>query len=114
VSHAETMPPDILDTPVASLELSIRSGGCLRRDNISTLRDLTSRSATDLRRIGGMGLKSLNEIREVLSQYGLALCADPPSPPLPIAEVRRMLAHIQSQLESIDERVELIRQRLAP
>lgn len=67
-----------VDIPIKDVEFSVRSRNCLKRTSIKTLGDLAKKSATELLEIKNFGQKSLNEIREKLAQYNLALKDDPP------------------------------------
>ncbi len=58
---------------VDELELSVRSANCLKNDNIVYIGDLVLRSESDMLRTPNFGRKSLNEIKEVLTQMGLHL-----------------------------------------
>jgi DNA-directed RNA polymerase subunit alpha len=58
---------------VDELELSVRSANCLKNDNIIYIGDLVQKSESDMLRTPNFGRKSLNEIKEVLSQMGLHL-----------------------------------------
>jgi DNA-directed RNA polymerase subunit alpha len=58
---------------VEELELSVRSANCLKNDNIIYIGDLVLKSESDMLRTPNFGRKSLNEIKEVLSQMGLHL-----------------------------------------
>ena len=58
---------------VEELELSVRSANCLKNDNIIYIGDLVQKSEGDMLRTPNFGRKSLNEIKEVLSQMGLHL-----------------------------------------
>ena len=58
---------------VDELELSVRSANCLKNDNIIYIGDLVLKSENEMLRTPNFGRKSLNEIREVLSQMGLGL-----------------------------------------
>ncbi|MBI4863988.1 MAG: DNA-directed RNA polymerase subunit alpha [Candidatus Riflebacteria bacterium] len=62
-----------LDIPIKDLEFSVRSRNCLEQENIRTLGELASKRASELLAIKNFGKKSLFEIREKLSQHGLAL-----------------------------------------
>ena len=55
------------------LELSVRSANCLKNDNIIYIGDLVQKSEGEMLRTPNFGRKSLNEIKEVLSQMGLHL-----------------------------------------
>lgn len=58
---------------VEELELSVRSANCLKNDNIVYIGDLVQKSENDMLRTPNFGRKSLNEIKEVLSNMGLHL-----------------------------------------
>ena len=63
----------VLLKPVDDLELTVRSANCLKAENIHYIGDLVQRTETELLKTPNLGRKSLNEIKEVLSQRGLAL-----------------------------------------
>jgi len=58
---------------VEELELSVRSANCLKNDNIVYIGDLVQKSEGDMLRTPNFGRKSLNEIKEVLTNMGLHL-----------------------------------------
>jgi DNA-directed RNA polymerase subunit alpha len=58
---------------VEDLELSVRSMNCLKNDNIVYIGDLVRKTENEMLRTPNFGRKSLNEIKEVLSQMGLYL-----------------------------------------
>jgi DNA-directed RNA polymerase subunit alpha len=58
---------------VDELELSVRSANCLKNDNIIYIGDLVQKTEAEMLRTPNFGRKSLNEIKEVLSQMGLRL-----------------------------------------
>lgn len=58
---------------VDDLELSVRSMNCLRGENIVYIGDLVKKTENEMLRTPNFGRKSLNEIKEVLSQMGLSL-----------------------------------------
>lgn len=62
-----------IDIPIKDLEFSVRSRNCLEQENIRTLGELGKKRASELLAIKNFGKKSLHEIREKLSQYGLSL-----------------------------------------
>ncbi len=62
-----------LDRSVEELELSVRSGNCLKNANIRTIRELVQKSEADLMKTKNFGRKSLNEIKAVLGTLGLGL-----------------------------------------
>ncbi len=63
----------ILDTPVEELELSVRSSNCLKNANIKTIGDLTHKTEEEIAKTRNFGKKSLLEIKEKLSEWGLSL-----------------------------------------
>ncbi len=58
---------------VDELELSVRSANCLKNDNIIYIGDLIQKTESEMLRTPNFGRKSLNEIKEVLTQMGLHL-----------------------------------------
>jgi DNA-directed RNA polymerase subunit alpha len=58
---------------VEDLELSVRSMNCLKNDNVVYIGDLVRKTEGEMLRTPNFGRKSLNEIKEVLSQMGLYL-----------------------------------------
>lgn len=58
---------------VDELELSVRSANCLKNDSIVYIGDLVQKTEAEMLRTPNFGRKSLNEIKEVLSQMGLHL-----------------------------------------
>ncbi len=63
----------LLDTPVEELELSVRSSNCLKNANIKSIGDLTRRTEEDIAKTRNFGKKSLQEIKEKLKEWNLAL-----------------------------------------
>jgi Bacterial RNA polymerase, alpha chain C terminal domain len=63
----------LLDLPVDTLELTVRSMNCLHAERILTIRDLTAKTERDLLDTPNLGRKSLREIIEVLATRGLKL-----------------------------------------
>jgi len=58
---------------VEELELSVRSANCLKNDNIVYIGDLVQKTEAEMLKTPNFGRKSLNEIKEVLTQMGLGL-----------------------------------------
>lgn len=58
---------------VEELEFSVRSMNCLRSDNIVYIGDLVQRTEGEMLKTPNFGRKSLNEIKEILTQMGLHL-----------------------------------------
>jgi DNA-directed RNA polymerase subunit alpha len=63
----------LLETPVEELELSVRSSNCLKNANIRSIGDLTARTEEDIAKTRNFGKKSLQEIKEKLSEWNLSL-----------------------------------------
>jgi DNA-directed RNA polymerase subunit alpha len=77
---------------VDELELSVRSANCLKNDNIIYIGDLVLKSEFEMLRTPNFGRKSLNEIKEVLSQMGLHLGMDIPDwPPENVEDLAKRL-----------------------
>ena len=62
---------EVLGKPIEELDLSVRSANCLKNANIRTLGDLVQRSEREMLSTKNFGRKSLDEIKEVLENYGL-------------------------------------------
>lgn len=58
---------------VDDLELSVRSANCLKNANIRYIGELVVRSEAEMLKTKNFGRKSLNEIKEILSEMGLGL-----------------------------------------
>ncbi len=58
---------------VDELELSVRSANCLKHANIKLIGDLVQRTEAEILATKNFGRKSLNEIKEILSEMGLSL-----------------------------------------
>ncbi len=58
---------------VEELELSVRSANCLKNADIHKIYQLVSKTEAEMLKTKNFGRKSLNEIKEVLSEMGLAL-----------------------------------------
>ena len=63
------------------LEVTGRSANCLKAEQIYYIGDLIQKSEQDLLRTPNLGRKSLNEIKEVLTDKKLALGTDIPNWP---------------------------------
>jgi len=58
---------------VDELELSVRSANCLKHANIRLIGDLVQKTEAEILATKNFGRKSLNEIKEILSEMGLSL-----------------------------------------
>ncbi len=70
---AQSPANNFLLKPVSELELSVRSANCLQNANIKYIYELVSKTEGEMLRTKNFGRKSLNEIKEILSQMGLGL-----------------------------------------
>jgi DNA-directed RNA polymerase subunit alpha len=66
-------PPNEWDIPVETLNLSVRSFNCLKRAGISKVSELLDLTEDEIMKMRNFGKKSLDEIKQVLSERGLAL-----------------------------------------
>lgn len=64
---------DILELPIAELELSIRTANILSRENIHFIKYLLQLNREDLMDIRGFGKSALDEIEDGLSIFNLSL-----------------------------------------
>jgi DNA-directed RNA polymerase subunit alpha len=62
-----------LNLSLADLNLSVRATNCLESENITTVRDLVSRSEDQLLDVRNFGETTLKEVRQKLSELGLHL-----------------------------------------
>ncbi|MGO8991300.1 MAG: DNA-directed RNA polymerase subunit alpha [bacterium] len=58
---------------VDELELSVRSANCLKHANIRLIGDLVQKTEAEILATKNFGRKSLNEIKDILSEMGLSL-----------------------------------------
>jgi DNA-directed RNA polymerase subunit alpha len=68
---------DLLSRSVDELELSVRSSNCLKNANIKTIGDLVVKGEPEMLKYRNFGRKSLNEIKEIISEMGLGLGMTP-------------------------------------
>lgn len=64
---------EFLLKPVNELELSVRSANCLKNANIRYIGELVQKTEAEMLKTKNFGRKSLNEIKEILSEMGLSL-----------------------------------------
>jgi DNA-directed RNA polymerase subunit alpha len=64
---------DNLYRSVEELELSVRSANCLKNADINKIYQLVSKTEPEMLKTKNFGRKSLNEIKEVLTEMGLSL-----------------------------------------
>ena len=68
-----TAPASEWDVPVETLNLSVRSFNCLKRADISKVSELLDMTEDEIIKMRNFGKKSLDEIKQVLEERGLAL-----------------------------------------
>ncbi len=71
--HLTIVDPDAIRTPIEELELSLRTGNCLKAMQIKTVGDLLEYSERDLLAIKNFGRKNLRELEEELKYLGFHL-----------------------------------------
>jgi DNA-directed RNA polymerase subunit alpha len=64
---------EVLDKSIEELELGVRAYNCLKNANIYTLKDLVSKTESDLLKTKHFGRKSLQQVKHVLDSMGLSL-----------------------------------------
>ncbi len=62
-----------LNISVNEIELSVRAANCLNNANIVTLGELAQKTENEMLRYRNFGKKSLNEIKDKLSEWGFSL-----------------------------------------
>jgi DNA-directed RNA polymerase subunit alpha len=67
---------DALNKRVDELELSVRAANCLANANIKYLGELVQKSESDMLKTKNFGRKSLNEIKEILTNFKLSFGMD--------------------------------------
>lgn len=65
--------PSFLDKNVEDLELSVRSANCLKNAQIQFIGQLVTKTEAEMLKTKNFGRKSLNEIRQLLSEHNLSL-----------------------------------------
>ncbi len=79
VVRREDLPEEkrsLFDSPVSELNLSVRSRKCISRLGLNSIGELINKTPDELLSIRNFGVTSLNEIRQRLTDMGLALRND--------------------------------------
>ncbi|MFW5829571.1 MAG: DNA-directed RNA polymerase subunit alpha C-terminal domain-containing protein, partial [Planctomycetota bacterium] len=63
----------LLNKPISSLELSVRSENALRASNIKTVADLVQMDEAEVNGLSNLGKVSVKEIKKKLADFGLSL-----------------------------------------
>ncbi len=66
----------VLLRSVEDLELSVRSANCLKNAGINTIGELVKKTEAEMLKTKNFGRKSLSEIKDILSEYGLSFGMD--------------------------------------
>lgn len=69
-------PDTVMKMTIEELDLSVRSFNCLKRANINTVEDLTSKTEEEMIKVRNLGRKSLEEVEHKLAMMGLSLASD--------------------------------------
>ena len=69
----KAVPPNVMEIFLDTLEMSIRTGNCLRNAGIKTVGELMTFTPVELGKIKNLGSKSVNEIKEILWGFGVHL-----------------------------------------
>lgn len=97
---------------VEELELSVRSANCLQNANIKYIYELVQKTEAEMLKTKNFGRKSLNEIKDILSEMGLSLgmklegFVAPTQPPKPAdsdMDESRMNDRKSEELDEIDD-----------
>ena len=65
-----------LEMSIEELELSVRSFNCLKRAGINTVQELTLKTEEEMIKIRNLGRKSLDEVKNKLTEMGLGFAPD--------------------------------------
>lgn len=76
IEKEETKHEQTLEMSIEELDLSVRSYNCLKRAGINTVQDLTNKTESEMMRVKNLGRKSLEEVKNKLTDFGLSLRKD--------------------------------------
>lgn len=76
VEKEETQKEKMLEMTIEELDLSVRSYNCLKRAGINTVQELTNKSEAEMIKVRNLGRKSLDEVKNKLSELELDLRQD--------------------------------------
>ena len=62
---------EVLLRHVEDLELSVRSANCLKNAGINSIGELVQKTEAEMLKTKNFGRKSLSEIKDILTEYGL-------------------------------------------
>lgn len=72
IKEEETENDIVPEMTIEELDLSVRSYNCLKRAGIQTVLELTQRTEEEMMKFRNLGKKSLKEVKDKLSEYGLS------------------------------------------
>lgn len=70
----------VLETPIDTINLSLRSFNCLKRAGIDTVGDITRRTYNEMFKIKNFGKKSIKEVEDKLAEMGLTFSEESEEP----------------------------------
>lgn len=73
IEKEEDMAEKAMEMTIEDLELSVRSFNCLKRAEIFTVEQLTSKTEAEMMKVRNLGKKSLTEVKLKLEELGLSL-----------------------------------------
>ncbi|KRL86273.1 MULTISPECIES: DNA-directed RNA polymerase subunit alpha [Lacticaseibacillus] len=73
VEKEDSQREKLLDMTIEELDLSVRSYNCLKRAGINTVQELTDKTEAEMMKVRNLGRKSLEEVKNKLSDLGLSL-----------------------------------------
>ena len=76
VEKAADSKDKMLELTIEELDLSVRSFNCLKRANINTVEDLSSKAEDEMMKVRNLGRKSLEEVINKLAMMGLSLASE--------------------------------------
>src|SRR5699024_325985 len=76
VEKEEDQKEKLLEMTIEELDLSVRSYNCLKRAGINTVQELSNKSEEDMMKVRNLGRKSLDEVKNKLSELDLSLRSD--------------------------------------
>lgn len=73
IEKEEDQKEKVLEMTIEELDLSVRSYNCLKRAGINTVQELTTKTEDDMMKVRNLGRKSLDEVKNKLSDLDLSL-----------------------------------------
>lgn len=73
IEKEEDQKEKVLEMTIEELDLSVRSYNCLKRAGINSVQELADKSEDDMMKVRNLGRKSLEEVKNKLTDLGLGL-----------------------------------------